>query len=276
MVYANPVGPELASGQFYDRLGVPFYLSPEKLAGDYSPVRFRRELRLFQSYCPGGAVLDVGCSTGAFLFQLKDRFPDSYTVTGTDVTGAALDHAESKGIEVVRGSFLEGTLEGRQFDAITFWAVMEHLVEPGRFLARAATLLKPGGYCFVLAPNFDSLAVRLLKAKYRYIMPDHVNYFTATTLRQLVGKEPSLETARVGTSHFNPFVLLQDFRGGEARVADQDRARLLTRTNALKRNRLLLPLHWFYAATEWLLASAALADNLFIVLRKRSAGRKEM
>src|SRR5216117_3295757 len=78
MVYANPVEPELASGQFYDRIGVPFYLSPDKLEGDYAPVRFERELRLFRRYCPGGAALDVGCSTGAFLFQLNNRYPGDY------------------------------------------------------------------------------------------------------------------------------------------------------------------------------------------------------
>src|SRR5256885_4874401 len=70
MVYANPIELELASGKFYDRLGAPFYLSPNKLESDYAPVRFERELRLFRAYCQGGTVLDVGCSTGAFLCQL--------------------------------------------------------------------------------------------------------------------------------------------------------------------------------------------------------------
>ena len=57
MIYANPVEPELASGKFYDRLGAPFYLSPDKLGGDYAPVRFKRELRFFRAYCRAGAVL---------------------------------------------------------------------------------------------------------------------------------------------------------------------------------------------------------------------------
>src|SRR5262245_51039957 len=71
MIYADPVEPELASGRFYDRLSVPFYLSPDKLQSDYAAVRFERELRLFRSYTRSGTVLDVGCSTGGFLFQLK-------------------------------------------------------------------------------------------------------------------------------------------------------------------------------------------------------------
>lgn len=268
MIYANPVEAELASGKFYDRLGTPFYLSPDKLESDFAPVRFERELRLFRNYCPAGDVLDVGCSTGAFLFQLQVRFPKDYRLVGTDVTSAALDHAEKKGIEVIRDSFLDHDFGPTRFDGVTFWAVMEHLVYPKTFLAKAASIVKSGGYCFVLVPNMQSLAVRLLGAKYRYIMPDHVNCFTATTLKQFAKTEPSLEIVALGSSHFNPLVIVKDFRGGEERVSDEVRARLLKRTTAYKQSSWLKPVKLLYAGAEKILATINLADNLYIVLRK--------
>jgi 2-polyprenyl-3-methyl-5-hydroxy-6-metoxy-1,4-benzoquinol methylase len=268
MIYASPVEAELASGQFYDRLGTPFYLSPDKLESDYAPVRFERELRLFRNHCPAGDVLDVGCSTGAFLYQLKTRYPKDYRLVGTDVTSAALDHAEQKGIEVIRDSFLDHDFGTTRFNAVTFWAVMEHLVHPKQFLAKAACILKPGGFCFVLVPNMRSLAVRLLGAKYRYILPDHVNYFTAATLKQFAKAEPSLGIVTLGSSHFNPVVIAKDFRGGEQRVSDEERARLLKRTTAYKQNPWLKPVKLLYAGTEKILATMNLADNLCIVLRK--------
>src|SRR5216110_3090382 len=153
MIYADPVEPELATGKFYDRLGASFYLSPDKLESDYAPVRFERELRLFRRHCQDGAVLDVGCSNGAFLFQLRQRFPGCYDILGTDVSGPPLDYAESRGVPVVRGDFLTGALPEGRFDAVTFWAVLEHLTEPKSFLQTAAALLKPAGLCFVLVPN---------------------------------------------------------------------------------------------------------------------------
>ncbi len=269
MIYANPVAAALASGQFYDRLSVPFYLSPDKLDSDYAPVRFERELRWFRRCCRSGAVLDVGCSTGAFLFQLKTRFPGEYSVTGTDVAGAALDHAESRGIEVIRQSFLDWDSGGRLFNAVTFWAVIEHLVEPRKFLRKAGALLKPGGHCFVLVPNLNSLAVRLLGVKYRYIMPDHVNYFTAETLQQLAARDSQFEVVRRGQSHFNPAVILKDFRSRTERVADEERARLLKRTTAFKQSPLLRPLKWLYSGVERMLIGLGLADNLVLVLRKK-------
>ena len=113
MIYANPVPAEFASGEYYDQAGADYYLSPAKLESDYAAVRFERELRLFRRHCQGGAVLDVGCSSGAFLFQLNQRFPGCYQVLGTDVSGPPLDYAESRGV-AVRPWQLPGTGFRRQ------------------------------------------------------------------------------------------------------------------------------------------------------------------
>ena len=160
MVFASPVPEEFISGTFYDRQS--FYLSPDKLQSDYAPVRFERELRIFRNFCKSGRVLDVGCSTGAFLFQLKKRWPGRYEVIGTDVAGKPLDYAESQGIQVHREPFLKWRSTAGPFDAICFWAVLEHLAAPDLFVAQAAELLQPGGHCFILVPNLKSLAIRLL------------------------------------------------------------------------------------------------------------------
>ena len=265
--YANPVEEELASGKFYDRLGVPFYLSPNKLEGDYSPVRFNREMAYFRRHCQEGAVLDVGCSTGAFLFRLNSH--DEYQGVGMDVTGPALDHAESKGVPVIRESFLEHDFSEKRFRAITFWAVVEHLTDPLRFLQKAATLLEPGGMCFVLVPNRLSLATRILGARYRYVMPDHVNYFSRRTLIDFIERVPEFEVIDDTTMKFNPIVILQDMRRKDDRVPDGERAELLKKTTAWKQSSWLIPLRWSYDALEWFLGKLGLADNLVVVARKR-------
>ncbi len=268
MVYATPVAREMVTGDFYDSRSASYYLSPAKLESDYAPVRFERERRLFRRYCTRGAVLDVGCSTGAFLFHLKAL--GGYQVTGLDVAGATLDYAESRGLEVVRTPFLEWTGGGRSFDAVTFWAVLEHVLAPKGFLEQAARLLRPGGWCFALVPNFTSLSVRLLGPKYRYVTPEHLNYFTAATLKALVAAVPGFELVRLRSSHFNPVVMWHDLRhGGPERVPDQERARLLQQTTALKQEPALKPLKAFYVLTEKLLGSCRLADDLVLVLRKR-------
>jgi 2-polyprenyl-3-methyl-5-hydroxy-6-metoxy-1,4-benzoquinol methylase len=268
MIYANPVPAEYASGQYYDQAGPGYYLSPAKLESDYAPVRFARELRIFRKHCSAGAVLDVGCSSGAFLFQLNQRFPGCYLVLGTDVSGPPLDYAEKRGVPVMRGNFLEQDYNGRQFDAVTFWAVLEHLLEPAQFLSKACSLLKPNGLCFVLVPNMKSLAARLLGARYRYIYPQHLNYFTKSTLTRLVA--PRFSVLEFISTHFNPIVVWQDWRSGGREISNTERAQLLQRTTSFKQNPLLRPVKTLYALTEKALGTVNLADNLAVVLRKEA------
>jgi len=301
MVYANPVSAEMATGSFYDEAGKDYYLSPAKLESDYADVRFERELRLFRKHCPRGVVLDVGCSSGAFLFQLRRRWPEDYQILGTDVSGPPLDHAESQGVPVVRGDFLKqefantlpigqtktpphpGPLPirwgegGRRpgegnpvapFDAVTFWAVIEHLAEPKRFLEKAHTLLKPGGLCFVLVPNLCSLATRLLGARYRYVYAQHLNYFSGPTLRQL-GEHAGFAVMATRFMHFNPVVIWRDWRGGGRDVSNAERGDLLKQTTALKQEPWVKPVKWLYGLTEKTLGIMGLADNVVVVLRKQ-------
>lgn len=282
MVFINPAPAAMASGEFYDTEGADYYLSPAKLESDYATVRFERELRLLRNFCRQGAVLDVGCGSGGFLFQLKQRWPDDYQILGTDVSGTPLDHAESRGVPVVRGDFLTnpelpirssrqsahgGRASSAPFDAVTFWAVAEHLAEPAQFLHKAHELLKPGGLCFVLVPNLRSLAVRFLGVKYRYVYAQHLNYFSAATLRQL-GRHAGFEVIATRFTHFNPVVIWQDWRAGGREVSNAERGALLKQTTALKQKAWLKPLKWLYGLTEKLLGSVGLADNVVVVLRK--------
>ena len=267
MLFANPIPPEIVSGQFYNDRS--YHLSDDKLESDFSPVRYERELRIFRTFCKSGAVLDVGCSTGAFLKQIQTQFPDDYEVLGTDVAGKCLDHAEKIGIPVRRGPFQEQIFGEARFQAITFWAVLEHLAEPGVFLKRAVSLLAPGGCLFALVPNAKSLAVRMLGAKYRYVMPEHVNYFTLESLPRFILNDDRLELLAFGSSHFNPVVIWQDFRHRGEHVPESERGQLLKRTTAWKQNRRLALLKWVYRRAEHALGSLNLADNIWIVASRK-------
>jgi 2-polyprenyl-3-methyl-5-hydroxy-6-metoxy-1,4-benzoquinol methylase len=268
MLFASPVEAPFIHGTIYDQLAGPYYLTPAKLESDYAPVRFTRELRLLRRFCPEGAVLDVGCSTGAFLHHLTTRQPGRYSGVGIDIAGQALDYAASRGVTVARTPFLEHDFGGQQFDAVTFWAVLEHLAEPHPFLAKAGTLLKPGGLCFVLVPNVRSLATRLLGLRYRYIMAEHLNYFTADTLKRLAARDHGWSVVALRSTHFNPVVIWQDWRRVRERVPDAERARLLKKTTAWKQSPFLAPVRLVYWAVERCLGRMRLADNLVMVLRR--------
>jgi 2-polyprenyl-3-methyl-5-hydroxy-6-metoxy-1,4-benzoquinol methylase len=266
-VFASVLPPSFADATFYETEGSNFYVSEDKLQGDYAPVRYAREIRLLRNFVAKGRVLDVGCSTGGFLYHLNQAAPGFYTTYGTDVAHGALDYAESRGVTVIRESFLNTAFPEREFDAISFWAVLEHVPNPRAFLERARELLAPGGNCFVLVPNIESLATRILGARYRYILPQHLNYFSTRTLERLAVACGFKVISRI-TTHFNPLVIARDFISRGEIASDQKRAELLVRTNALKANPLLTPLRALYNTVEKVLGAARLADNIVLMLVK--------
>jgi 2-polyprenyl-3-methyl-5-hydroxy-6-metoxy-1,4-benzoquinol methylase len=264
MIYANPVPVEMATGNFYDKAGSE-YLTPEKLESDYADVRFERELRLFRIFCKSGSVLDVGCSSGGFLYQLKKRYPNDYKILGTDVSIEPLNHAAKMGVPIAKGEFPAQFFK-EKFDAVTFWAVMEHLSNPKLFLQKAASILKPGGHCFILTPNMNSLAVKLIGAKYRYIFPEHLNYFTPNTMRKFIESEFTLAESK--STHFNPLVIWKDFKVGERSISREERVKLLKKTTGYKQSRWMFPIRATYKTTEFILSKFFLADNVAVVGRK--------
>jgi len=169
---------------------------------------------------------------------------------------------------VIRRAFTDPGFSPQRFDAVTFWAVLEHLDQPRACLTRAVQILNRGGYCFILVPNTRSLAIRLLGPRYRYVMPEHVNYFSALTLRRFASTEPAFRLVSLVSTHFNPVVIWQDFRRRRDAVPEAERARLLRRTTGWKQNRLLAPARPVYALLERALGGAQLADNLVAVLQR--------
>jgi hypothetical protein len=72
------------------------------------------------------------------------------------------------------------------------------------------------------------------------------------------------------STHFNPIVIWQDWRGGGKDISNRERAELLQRTTSYKQNPLLGPVKALYKLAEKVLGTLVLADNLVVVLRKKA------
>ena len=104
----------------------------------------RYEAKLISSYIDGASILDIGCWTGQFLSlcgKAKKR-------TGIDISAPAIAFArrERKGVYRV-ASALNLPFQGRQFDIVTMWDVIEHLPSSteDRAISEVVRVLKPGG-----------------------------------------------------------------------------------------------------------------------------------
>ena len=119
-------------------------------------------------------LLDVGCANGAFPRFMRER---GWNVEGVEVSANAKDIAD---FPIYRTEFSDVPINDPTFDAITAWAVLEHVHDPMRYFKKAAAILKPGGRLIFLVTNFKSLSSRAL---FREDPPRHLYFFSEDTIR---------------------------------------------------------------------------------------------
>ena len=148
-------------------------------------AHLRDRLRRDRVLAVSGNVLDIGCSSGC-------RVPPGPTPFGIEVSRALADRAQpefaARGGFVVNSAALDGLdkFGDAFFSGILMRSYLEHESQPRLVLEKAFAKLVRGGRIYVRVPNFGSLNRRLLGAKWcGFRFPDHVNYFTGTSLRRL-------------------------------------------------------------------------------------------
>jgi SAM-dependent methyltransferase len=108
---------------------------------------------------PGnGTVLEIGCSSGFLLRDLRRAFPHAEIVGADTVAGALERLGESlPGVPLVQMDLLQCPLRERQFDAVVALNVLEHIENDEAALKKMAGLLKPGGILVLEVPHGPNL-----------------------------------------------------------------------------------------------------------------------
>lgn len=114
-------------------------------------------LRLY-GFPTDGAVIEVGCSSGFLLQDLRQEFPHA-EIVGADIVVKPLERlAESlPGVPLVQMDLLQCPLGERQFDAVVAVNVLEHIEDDRAALEKMAGILKPGGILVLEVPQGPDL-----------------------------------------------------------------------------------------------------------------------
>jgi SAM-dependent methyltransferase len=156
------------------------------VGGERSALRrWQRHRKLISRHKQGGAILDIGCSSGGFLGTMKGG---TWRLYGIEMEASTAEKARlSTGAEVFVGDALEAPFRPESFDVVTCFDVLEHMYQPRQFLARVLEWLKPGGILYAKLPNIDSWEARLLGTYwYGLELPRHLYHFSPQSLRRLM------------------------------------------------------------------------------------------
>jgi 2-polyprenyl-3-methyl-5-hydroxy-6-metoxy-1,4-benzoquinol methylase len=144
-------------------------------------ARWKLQHDLIARFKQGGKILDIGCSSGAFLGTMDKRKWELY---GTELSPDTAELARrNTGGKIFIGDASEAPYPPDSFDVITSFDLLEHVYDPRAFLSKVLEWLKPGGiYCLNL-PNIDSWESRLFGSySYGLQMPRHLTHFSPTSL----------------------------------------------------------------------------------------------
>ncbi|NWG02547.1 MAG: class I SAM-dependent methyltransferase [Syntrophaceae bacterium] len=144
---------------------------------DYHLRRYSAEAKFLQGIAPKGhrRLLDLGCANGDFPRYMQQL---GWKVEGVEVSQNSKTITDFK---VYKQDFTEIEVYEPSYDAITAWAVLEHVHDPMAYFKKVALVLKSGGVFVFLVTNFKSLSSRCL---FLEDIPRHLYFFTEETVKK--------------------------------------------------------------------------------------------
>lgn len=151
-----------------------------------------------------GSWLDVGGGIGVFGSFIANELPNwDISINEHNPRSNALAK-ELFGLNILSPDPKIIEMSGQRFDVITAIMVLEHVVDPSRFIAAYASLLKPGGQFVVAVPNFTRMCADLAQASSPAVVPPfHVSFFSEKNLKLVFSRSAefkSLNTEQFGAA----------------------------------------------------------------------------
>ena len=181
-VYANPRWSEDELIEAYAAVEDETYVT-ERIG---RVLTFQKHLQHMEKWTGAGngrSLLDIGAYIGVFVEEAQKNGWDAVGVEPSDWAAA---EAQERGLNVIVGTQDTPELQGKTFDVITMWDVIEHVDSPSEEMAKAYRLLKPGGWLVMHTMDISSLTAKVMGKRWPWFMDMHLHYFSQKSMAQML------------------------------------------------------------------------------------------
>jgi 2-polyprenyl-3-methyl-5-hydroxy-6-metoxy-1,4-benzoquinol methylase len=147
-------------------------------------------------FVEGPSVLDIGCAGHVVKPESSDwlhgKLRSKFDVTGIDISEQNIAQMRTLGFDDLHVQSAENFDLGRKFNTVVAGELVEHVSNPGNFLACARSHLAPGGRLVLSTPYVFSLMYAFYAA---YHFPktcenqEHTCWFCPNTITELARRE---------------------------------------------------------------------------------------
>ncbi len=180
-------------------------------------------------------LLDVGCGSGQFLYEMKNL---GLKVNGVEPSDFDEKSSEKYNLNIKKNDLLSAKFPSNSFDLITMNQVLEHVPNPSEIIKEIFRILNKNGTFIVAVPNKRSFAHKIFKKNwYQLDVPRHLFDFSDKIL--------SKELKKAG---FKAIKIRHNSRPSQFVISLKRKLNLKTKGKIL--SILLLPITWIVNLTE--------------------------
>ena len=223
LIYLNPRPAKDIIGRYYPvdsyysyqdftdkRLNYREWLKKISLEGYYNSKNIFKKflswllLRNFMIVIPKekkGSLLDIGCGSGEFLYQMKSY---GWNVYGVEISQASTNIGNKRGLNILCGELGGADFSDNFFDVVVLNQTLEHVYSPSSYLKEIHRILKPEGTLIIAVPNIGCMESKMFKENWHLLdVPTHLYFFNTTSLRRYLEKY-GFAVEKVLSKRFSP------------------------------------------------------------------------
>lgn len=157
-------------------------LKEDNTLGEFDRKKFEIVFEELEKFSSIKDIFDFGSQLGTFLDWAKEK----YSVIGHEYHTPLREIAQKKGHTVLNEN-LETIKFDKEFDLITCWDYLDHVINPIKVIKNLSKYLKKGGLFFFAINNRDSLSVRMMhRDSPIFIGPHHTMHYGINQLKLLM------------------------------------------------------------------------------------------